>query len=302
MPESTVSDPSARVDEAALARVRSRLLTPPLATPWLHEEAARRMAGRLPLVKLQPSKLLDWSGPLGGSTALLRAAYPRAQLLAVADDGPVEPQPRRLRWWPSAWSGRAVPEPVRPEAVPVGAVELLWSNMALHAHADVPALFERWHAALAVGGFLMFSTLGPGTLAELRHLYRQRGWPEPMAALVDMHDLGDALVHAGFADPVMDQETLTLSWRDAAQALAELRSLGGNVSLRRHPGLRTPRWRQGLLDMLVALGTDGKPTLSFELVYGHAFRVASRARVQAETTVSLADMRAQVRRPGRDPA
>ena len=92
----------------------------------------------------------------------------------------------------------------------------------------------------------MFSTFGPDTLAELRALYRELGWAAPAQAFVDMHDLGDMLVHAGFADPVMDQEHLTLHWPGPRELLAELRSLGGNLNPARHRGLRTPRWRSRL--------------------------------------------------------
>jgi malonyl-CoA O-methyltransferase len=109
-----------------------------------------------------------------------------------------------------------------------------------------------WRRALAVDGFLMFSTLGPGHAAGLRELYRQQGWPPPMAPLVDMHDLGDMLVHAGFADPVMDQETLTLTWPTPKALLAELRAWAATCRSAAPAGLRTPRWRGRLLEGLEA--------------------------------------------------
>jgi malonyl-CoA O-methyltransferase len=167
-------------------------------------------------------------------------------------------------------------------------VQLLWSNMALHLAADPQALFAAWHRAVAVDGFLMFSTLGTGTLTSLRSLYAAQGWGEPFAPFVDMHDLGDMLVEAGFADPVMDQETLTLTWPDGGRALDELRGLGGNMAMGRTRGLRTPRWRQRLLDALCAQAkhtADGRIALEFEIVYGHAFRPLPRPRVSTETTL-----------------
>jgi len=175
---------------------------------------------------------------------------------------------------------------------------MLWSNMALHLCADPQTLFGAWYRALALDGFLMFSTLGPGSLGTLRSLYAARGWGEPFAPFVDMHDLGDMLVQAGFADPVMDQETLTLTWPDAGRALDELRGLGGNMAQGRMPGLRTPRWRQRLLDALSAQArpaADGRIALAFEIVYGHAFRPLPRPRVAAETALPLDDLRAMVR-------
>ncbi|HRO04797.1 MAG TPA: hypothetical protein PLS69_14445, partial [Terricaulis sp.] len=143
-------------------------------------------------------------------------------------------------WW-TARRGAAVE--VRGDEPQAGTAQLLWANMMLHAIADLPALLERWQRALAVDGFLMFSTLGPDTLRELHALYRRLGWPAPGAAFVDMHDLGDMLIDAGFADPVMDQERLTLTWGSPQALLAELRQLGANASAARFAGLRTPRWR-----------------------------------------------------------
>lgn len=283
-----------RLDAAALARTAARL-TASGQVPWLHGEAARRMAERLPLVKLQPQRVLDWSGPLGGSEALLRQAYPQAQQQFVIVDRVSQAAPQRgaaRPWWP--WR-RAARVPVAAAEVETGAAQLLWSNMLLQACEDPAPLLAQWQRALANGGFLMFSTLGPGSLPELRAIYRDHGWGEPLVPFIDMHDVGDMLVRAGFADPVMDQEQLTLSWPDADALLRELRGLGANLSPRRHPGLRTPRWRQRLVAALGAGAVDGRPRLSFELVYGHAFKAAPRAAVQAEATVSLDEMRAQLR-------
>jgi malonyl-CoA O-methyltransferase len=111
-----------------------------------------------------------------------------------------------------------------------------------------------------------------------------------------MHDLGDMLVRAGFADPVMDQEVLTLTWADPQALLAELRGLGGNAAPERFAGMRTPRWKQSLERELRSLaGPDGRLRLSFEVAYGHAFKAAPRLQAGAPTTVSLDDMRALVR-------
>jgi malonyl-CoA O-methyltransferase len=254
------------------------------------------MAERLPIIKLQPEVVLDWSGPLGASAALLQAAYPKARQLAVAPDA--APQtPTRRAWWDLRRSPAARQEFVAEPAVAPGQAQLLWSNMLLHGCADPPVLIERWQQALAVGGFLMFSTLGPGTLSGLNALYRARGWGSALAPFVDMHDLGDMLVQAGFADPVMDQEQLTLSWPDGDALLRELRGLGGNLSPLRHAGLRTPRWRQQLITALGEGAVDARPSLSFELVYGHAFRAAPRVPVQPHSSVSLQDMRSMIKAP-----
>jgi malonyl-CoA O-methyltransferase len=285
------------LDEVALARVQRRLQRQAEA-PWLHAEVARRMAQRLPVIKLQPATVLDWGAHLGASRGVLAQAYPQALQLAVEPDAErrdATAAALRPPWWsPRRWA--AAPGVLSADEVGAGQGQLLWANMVLHAAADPQAVMRQWQRATAVDGFLMFSTLGPGSLEGLRRLYRQQGWPPPHAPFVDMHDLGDMLIEAGFADPVMDQETLTLTWADGAALLAELRGLGGNVDPQRHPGLRTPRWRETLVLALQAqAGAAGRPALEFEIVYGHAFRPPPRPRMAELTSVPLDDLRTMAR-------
>jgi malonyl-CoA O-methyltransferase len=280
------------LDERALAHVLQRLQRA-AQPPWLHAEVARRMAQRLPIIRRQPEVVLEWWARLGGGGAQLRRAYPRSRIVPVEA---LAPAAGPARWWSAR---RWLPSGVRAlaeDAVAAGGAQLVWANMMLHSAADPQAVMERWQRALAVDGFLMFSTLGPGTLEALRGVYQRQRWPPPFAPFVDMHDLGDMLVEAGFADPVMDQEMVTLTWPDAVALLAELRGLGGNVDPGRHRGLRTPRWHERLVAALAGTaGADGRPALGFEIVYGHAFRPPPRPRVTAATAVPLDDLRAMVR-------
>ena len=299
MSEPPASDLTARgLDPVAVGAALRRLARADEA-PWLHREVARRMAERLAIIRLQPAQLIDWWSWLGAGAELLANAYPAARRIAV------EPTPAlRSRseaalsppWWSTRrWTSPAPIVLGEGDELPRG-TQLVWANMMLHAVVDPPALFARWERALAVDGFVMFSCLGPGTLRELRALYQRLGWPVPTPNFIDMHDLGDMLVQAGFADPVMDQETITLQWPSTQALLDELRSLGGNASPSRIGGLRTPRWQRRLLRELESLaGADGRPALAFEVAYGHAFRAAPRLRGGEETTVSLDDMRAMVR-------
>lgn len=287
------------VDRAALAHIQRRLHRAAEA-PWLHGEVARRMAGRLALIRLQPRQVIDWGAFIGASREHLVRAYPQSRVLAVEpDDAQCAATAARLKspWW-RAWQSAA--EVHRADQVGPGRAQLLWSNMGLHGMADPQAAMVSWQRALQVDGFVMFSTLGPGTLVQLTRLYERLGWPPAMAPLVDMHDLGDMLLQAGLADPVMDQETVTLTWADPPALLRELRGLGGNADPRRERGLRTPRWRARLESALSDLaGADGRIGLDFEIVYGHAFKPAPRPRLAARTELPLEDMRAMVRRGGR---
>ena len=300
--------PGARrpVQAAALQRVSARLSCSPVA-PWLHTEVARRMAERLAVIKLRPQVILDWEARMGGGKVALAAAYAsggdRPEIRAVDTvQGPVptgRPAQAARHWWsPGRWR-RAAPAPLEPGQVAPGSAQLVWSNMALHACEDPSATIAQWHRALAVDGFLMFSALGPGSLIELRSLYADNGWGPPMAPLVDMHDLGDMLVNAGFADPVMDQEQIVLTWATPDAALNELRMLGANVDPLRFAGLRTPRWRQRLLNNLSQMSRhrhEGRVALTFEVAYGHAFRPPVRASVASEVRVDVADFQAMARK------
>jgi malonyl-CoA O-methyltransferase len=284
-------------DSAALARAVQRQASA-AEPPWLHSEVARRMAERLPVVKLKPALLIDWWSASGASRELLRAAYPKARVLRV------EPAAARARpaapWWQQI--ARRAPLAVEAAALQPGAAQLVWANMVLHAVSDPGALMALWRRALAVDGFLMLSTLGPDTLSTLRDIYRDAGWGAAHAPFTDMHDLGDMLVQAGFADPVMDQERLTLTWATPEALLGELRTLGANADPARFAGLRTPRWRARLLGALrERAAADGRIALEFELVYGHAFNAPPRIKVAGETRVPLDEMRTMARsgrRPG----
>ena len=276
----------------------------PALSPWLHEEVGRRMEERLQWIKRAPAAWADWEPVRGGleAHALVAGRYPQARVhvsepqsarAAVARDRLASP------WWKRLSAGKVEIGPVPP-----GSVQMLWSNMGLHTSADPEALMKQWHEALAVDGFLMFSCLGPDTLKELRAAYTSAGWPPPAHEFTDMHDWGDMLVHNGFAEPVMDMERISLGFDTPGRLLAELRELGANLHPGRFAALRGKRWRARLDEVLASQlrGPDGKLTLTFEIIYGHALKPPPRARVGEQTAVSVADMRAmlQSERRGRE--
>lgn len=271
---------------------------PALASPWLHEEVAQRMQARLDYINVRPQRWLHWAPMLGGLQAhqqLLRH-YPGAQALVW------EPSPARAAqaaaalsppWWsPLRWRLGATKVQVEAQAK----AQMLWANMGLHMDPAPEHTMARWHAALEVGGFVMFSCFGPDTLKELRAVYQRLGWPMPSHAYTDMHDLGDMLGAAGFAEPVMSMESITLTFATPQRLLEELRGLGRNLHRERFAGLRTPRWleqlKAALKQQLSDSEHDGQLALSFEIVFGHAFKPAAKLPVSAQSTVSLEQMRA----------
>jgi malonyl-CoA O-methyltransferase len=268
----------------------------PTRSPWLHEEVGRRMESRLEWIRLQPQAWLDWEPVRGGLQAheLVAKRYARAQCW-VAERDPKHAAAAKLLLRKPWWHLHA--PAVRHEPVSDGAVQMVWANMALHMAPDPQTLLAQWHRALAVDGFLMFSCFGPDTLRELRTLYAQAGWPPPAHDFTDMHDWGDMLVHAGFAEPVMDMERVTLTWETPGRLLAELRELGVNLNRNRFSALRGRGFRRALEAgiMRSLQHEDGRVALTFEIVYGHAMRPTPRVKVAGESAVSMADMQTLLR-------
>ena len=268
--------------------------------PWLHREVARRMSERLAPMRSRPARVLDWWAGVGGGAAALRERYPKAEIVPVeADANWLDRRVASARnpWWPFGARPVAAHAASEDDAA-LGRAQLVWANMMLHGVVDPPALFARWQRLLDVDGMVVLSCLGPGTLRELRDLYATAGWAAPTPGFVDMHDLGDMLVAAGFAEPVMDQETLTLSWPNAEALLPSCASSAATPH-RTGSGLRTPGagvaawWARSPR----CAGTDGRIALSFEVAYGHGFKAAPRARAGEPVSVPLEDMRALMRKP-----
>jgi malonyl-CoA O-methyltransferase len=258
------------------------------------------MAQRLGWIVAKPASWLSWHPALGGREAesLVTRLYPDAQRfrqLSQAHAAQAAPEKRANPWWsPKRWTSAAQPWPH-------AGVGMVWANMALHQASDPQAQLAHWHSRLAVDGFLMFSCLGPDTLQELRALYTKLGWPAPAHEFTDMHDWGDMLVQAGFAEPVMDMERIELTFATPQRLLQELRELGRNCHVSRPPGLRGRAWQQALLQGLQTLAEPvqgGQLKLTFEIVYGHAYKPQPRLKVASETSISLQDMRSHLKAPG----
>lgn len=283
------------------ANAASRWLQLPRAqSPWLHEEVASRMAQRLQCFREPPASWLHWEPVSGGLQAhrLLRERLPQAVCHVAAAQLPqvldATREPATRSWNPLQWRRDQRPGLLAPDAQ----VTMLWANMALHHEPQPLPLLQRWHSQIQTNGFLMFSCLGPDTLRELRTVYARAGWPDPAHAFTDMHDWGDMLVHSGFAEPVMDMEHITLSYSSAQALLQELRELGRNLHAARFAALRGRGWQAQLIRALEAglpRDENGRLLLTFEIIYGHAFKPVPRVPVGSRQSVSVDDMRAMLR-------
>jgi malonyl-CoA O-methyltransferase len=284
------------VDPVASARWLSAA-TP--VVPWIHDEVGRRMVDRLTWIRRQPKRWLDWSPSLGGGVShdLICALYPDAR--AVFDgpfDAPVVAQrERRVPGWRRAmhrWTGLASGAVGGDEPV-----DMLWSNMGLHMTDDPGGWMRRWHDALTPDGFLMFSCLGPDTLKSVRNAWLAMGWGPAGHDFTDMHDWGDQLVHAGFAEPVMDMEHITLTYPSLDTLMRDVSELGRNLHPARFAALRGKNWYAAMRET-IDRATRQVPNqgatewhIQCEIVYGHAFMGAPRQERATDTAVSLEEMK-----------
>lgn len=247
----------------------------------LEAEVGARMLQRLDYVKLAPTRILDaGSGPCREARAL-RTRYPGARLIAVDYSCSMLRLALAGRGLLSRLFGHRFPSPVCAalEALPIveNSVGLVWSNMALHWVGEPLAALKEFRRVLQAEGLLMFSTLGPDTLKELR----AAAGAARVHEFMDMHDLGDQLVAAGFSAPVMDMEIVTVTYRDADAFLADLRASGQSSALVMRPrGLAGRAFRSQLHRGLATWMREARLPATYEVVYGHAWKAAPSARGQ----------------------
>lgn len=259
---------------------------------FLLREIERRMLDRLDYTRIAPSAILDLGCGRGAGSAELLGRFAEANVYAV-DGSPQMARAAASRLDP-AWrapgaSGGAVGDALRrswrrlagggraralalaaeAEALPLrdASIDLVWSNFALHWFTDPLAAVAEMRRILKPKGLLSFTMAGVDTLAQLR-----RGGGTLMS-FPDMHDIGDALLHAGFAEPVMDMEKLVLTYEEPAAMLADLRALGGNALIDRSHGLHGRAFRDRMLSGIGALrAAPGEALeLTVEVIYGHAW-------------------------------
>lgn len=288
-------DQAGIIDVLAARRVFQRSAAGSAGADVLSREVERRMLERLQYIRLQPARILDAGSGAAPALPLLAQRYPRADMHALDAACNMLSEARaarRLAARARDFFARRASHYVCGDfaQLPFAArsFQLIWSNLALAWAVDPLPVFKEFCRALDIGGLVMFSTYGPDSLKELRAAFASVDDRAHTHRFIDMHDLGDMLVAAGFAEPVMDMESITLTYADFDALARDLRVSGqSNVARGRRRGLLGKQAYQRMRAAYDALRQNGRLPATVEVVYGHAWRVAPRLSDDGRSIIKL---------------
>lgn len=271
-----------QIDKARARLAFGRAATAYDANAVLQTEVRHEMMRRLDLVKLQPACVLDAGCGTGHASIALKDKFKEASVISLDFALPMLAQAKqhadkipilkRLQTLFSSRKQHLVCADIEQLPLKDASVDLVWSNLAIQWCNDLDQVFSHFYRVLQAEGLLMFSTFGPDTLRELRASTPENN--TSVSRFIDMHDLGDALVRAGFNAPVLDVERYTLTYDDVNAVMRDLKSIGAsNATQGRARGLQGRGFLQSLATQYEQFRqADGQLPATFEVVYGHAWR------------------------------
>ena len=257
-------------------------------------------AGQGPLYKNMPGRILDLGCGTGRAAAFIRKRYAQCDVIALDMALPMLREAKRhTGWWKPF---RRVCGDARALPIQDQSVDLLFSNLCLQWIENLPEVFAEFRRVLRPGGWLLFSSFGPDTLTELRQSWAAVDQSAHVNVFLDMHDVGDALLAAGFRDPMLDVERFTLTYRDARQLMRELKAIGAsNANTARRHGLTGKSRLRGMLEHYERFrSADGLLPASYEVIFAQAQAAEAtqprRTRDGEIASISVDALRAQLRK------
>ncbi|MGD8911066.1 MAG: malonyl-ACP O-methyltransferase BioC [Chromatiales bacterium] len=261
----------------------------------LQREIAGRMLDRLTYIKHQPTVVLDVGAGTGDATHALVRRYSEAQVIALDFALPMLQQTRKRpstnTRHPDCLCGDA-------EQLPLAdcSVDMIFSNATLQWCNDLPGTFKEFLRVLRPNGMLLFSTFGPDTLMELRASWAAVDGGSHVSPFWDMHNIGDAMLQAGLAEPVVDVDRLQLSYADVPALMRDLKTLGAHNATQDRPRGLTGKGRlRAMFQAYEQFRKDGRLPASYEVVYGHAW-APTQQQADGVTQIPLEMVRRQMPR------
>ena len=251
----------------------------------LQKTVARRLLEHLDPIRINPFHILDLGSGTGGSARELKKRFGRALVvqldIAAQMLGYSRTQSARFFSGQRFVCADAEALPFQPASF-----DLVYSNLMIQWCHEINGLFAGLARCLKPGGLLLFSTLGPDTLKELRQSWAETDDAIHVNNFIDMHHIGDALIRAGFADPVMETEQIVMTYPDITGLLRELKRLGArNINAGRRRSLTGRARFQGMLRAYEKRRVGGKVPASYEIIYGHAWAQDQPVRTVEQVSV-----------------
>jgi malonyl-CoA O-methyltransferase len=236
----------------------------------LQAQVREQLLDRLAYARLRPEVIVDAGCGTGHAGRALKRRFRRARVIAVdLATNMLRAAGRRQTWF--THFDRVCADAAR---LPLadGSVDLIYSNLMLQWCNDLDAVLAEFRRVLKPHGLLTFSTFGPDTLKELRAAWAAADERTHVNRFIDMHDVGDAVVRAGLAEPVLDVEYFTLTYDDTRSLMRDLKAIGAhNVTAGRPHGL-TGRGRLAAMSAAYEQQRrDGKLPATYEVVFGQAW-------------------------------
>ena len=280
---------SYRIDKARARTSFGRAANTYDAAAILQKQVREEMLNRLDLIKLTPQTILDAGCGTGAASHALQKRFVKSQVISLDFALPMLQKTRvgsdtaglmhQIKNMLSGVKHNLVCADIESLPLASKSVDLVWSNLAIQWCNDLDATLLEFYRVLQPEGLLMFSTFGPDTLKELRVATGRQDGMTSVSRFIDMHDIGDALVRAGFSAPVLDVERFTLTYDDVKSVMRDLKSIGAhNATDGRARGLLGRGFLQKLESNYEQYRADGKLPATFEVVYGHAWRGQEKAK------------------------
>lgn len=238
---------------------------------FLQNSAADQLIKRLELIKNKPLSILDVGAGPGYAARLLEKHYPKAEISVLDFSSQMLLQARKkAKWFTKQKFVLATAEKI---PFPDQSIDFIFSNMMLPWATDLYAVFEEWQRVLKPEGLLLFSTLGPDTLKELRASWAEIDSAAHVNTFLDLHDVGDALFKARFIDPVMDVQHYELAYCSVSQLIKELKGCGShNIEALKSRGLTGKNKYKDMVEHYKKYQNfNAKFIATFEVVFGHAW-------------------------------
>jgi malonyl-CoA O-methyltransferase len=261
----------------------------------LQTQVRGELWARLELMAISPAVILDAGAGTGHGSRALTTRYRNGLVIALDCSRQMLHVAKARQSWLRRFAlvcGDAENLPL-----PAGCVDLIISNLMLQ-WCDPDAVFSEFRRILAPQGLLCFTTVGPDTLRELRRAWAQVEDDEHVNPFTDMHDIGDALVRAGFVSPVLDVEHFTLQYTDVQGVAADLKAVGARHAGRsRRKGLSSPRKFAAMQAAYEQFRQEGRLPATYEVIFAHAWApsASSRRTPGDASEVSLEEIKRQLK-------